>query len=266
MSHSAITALLKSLRPAFGARFLRRFGPVIQRLIPSLFGVGHLQAERRAAAADERARIGREIHDGIIQQLLCLDVDLELLRLGPGREPRVSDALARVQERLRSESAGLRVLIARPHTPDVDPSQLPTVLAGLVERFEQQTGIAADYQPHTGVAPLPSRMCGELARIVQEALVNVRRHSGAGRVRVRMACEPDEVTLSICDDGRGFPPLPTAAAGLLFDRRTTTPAVIRERVRAIGGTLELAPTAVGAHLRITVPRNGSWNTATPFGS
>jgi signal transduction histidine kinase len=244
-------------------RFRRSFEQGLRKLVLSMVG-GSLQAARRAAAAEERARIGRELHDGIVQQLLCIDVDLELLRRGHGSEPRVAEALARVQERLRSESTSLRELIARPYTPAVDASQLPAVITELVDRFERETGIAADYQSNGNAVPLPSRVCGELARIVQEALVNVRRHSGAGRVRVRVGCDPDEVTLSIRDDGRGFPAL--AASGPFPAGRTATPVVIRERVRTIGGTLRLAPTAVGAHLLITVPRNGPWTTATSSGS
>ena len=142
----------------------------------------------------------------------------------------------------------------------------PPVLPHSILVFPQrgrETGIAAEYQPRSPVVPLPSRVCGELARIVQEALVNVRRHSGAGRVRVRVGSDANEVTLSIRDNGRGFPPPRSAGPG--FGARPVTPAVIRERVRTVGGTLRVSPSRDGAHLVITVPRNGPW-IAPPFES
>ena len=280
MNDATIAAIMGALRSGLGARLIRRrvltgllqqadaeppvvSGPpgprirhrlerMVSRLIPSGGGARYRQAVRRAAA-EERARIGRELHDGIVQQLLVIDVELELLRLGPGGEPRAPGALRLVQERVRSASAGVRALIARPETPAVDPSQLPAVIADLVDRFGRETGLDAADQPRTHVVPLPSRVCGELTRIVQEALVNVQRHSGAGRMRV--GSDASELTLPIRDHGRGFPPpRPAPASGV----RPVTPGALGERVRTVGGTLRVAATIDGAHLVITVPRNGPW--------
>jgi signal transduction histidine kinase len=123
-----------------------------------------------------------------------------------------------------------------------------------VSRFERDTGIAARFTTDLADITLPPRVCHELVRIVQEALVNVRKHGAAHHVMVRLAARDGRIRLEIDDDGRGF-----AFEGQLthveLDALRRGPRVIKERVRAIGGelTVDSAP-GRGATLRITVPQ------------
>ena len=101
---------------------------------------------------------------------------------------------------------------------------------------------------------LPPRVCRELARIVQEALVNVRKHSSARNVLVRFGWEDGHWRLVVDDDGRGFP-----FSGRLtqadLDSARRGPLVIKERVRSIGGQLTVESTpGGGARLEITLPQ------------
>jgi signal transduction histidine kinase len=101
---------------------------------------------------------------------------------------------------------------------------------------------------------LSPRVCGEVARIVQEALVNVRKHSGAKTVLVRVSAPDGYWKFEIDDDGRGFGFAGRHShADLEIGRKG--PVVIKERVRSIGGTLavESAP-GQGARVEIWLPR------------
>jgi two-component system nitrate/nitrite sensor histidine kinase NarX len=102
---------------------------------------------------------------------------------------------------------------------------------------------------------LPSRTCRELARILQEALVNVRKHSEAHHVLVRFALDNGRFKLVVDDDGRGFSFSGRLSLGKL-DAARAGPLVIKERVRAIGAdlTIESAP-GRGARLEVSLPQS-----------
>ena len=97
------------------------------------------------------------------------------------------------------------------------------------------------------------KVCRELARIVQESLVNVRKHSGAHHVLVRLAQRAGNLQLTVEDDGKGF-----SFSGRLSDAELETsgkgPAVIRERVRLVAGELTIESTpGHGARLEVRIP-------------
>jgi signal transduction histidine kinase len=103
---------------------------------------------------------------------------------------------------------------------------------------------------------MPQRVCREILHIVQESLVNVRKHSGARHALVRLAGANDKWTLTVEDDGKGFPfegrydeeQMQAAGKG---------PVIIRERVGLIAGTLTVESNpGQGTRLEVLVPRNG----------
>src|SRR5262249_13641053 len=126
-------------------------------------------------------------------------------------------------------------------------------LAESVDKFRREAGISASFVSDLREISLSPRLCAEIARIAQEALVNVRKHSGASNVIVRLTLENDEGRLVVDDDGRGFD-----FSGRLsqeeLDAARKGPVIIKERVRSIGGSLaiESAP-GRGARLEITFP-------------
>jgi two-component system nitrate/nitrite sensor histidine kinase NarX len=122
-----------------------------------------------------------------------------------------------------------------------------------VERFRRETGISAEFVSEIEKLELPQKVCRELARIVQESLVNVRKHSGARHVLVRLAQRSGNLQLTVEDDGRGFP-----FSGRLSETELAItgkgPAVIRERVRLLAGelTIESNP-GHGARVEVRIP-------------
>jgi signal transduction histidine kinase len=229
--------------------FIRTFELLLSHLMPAVAGVCDLHALRRRAASHERARLARELHDGVVQDLVNIDVELELLKRRDGADwETVRADLARVQEQLRSQVGGLRALVQQARSHDGTSSRLPALLAEVVQRFGRESGIEAEYQSSVANLHLPARVCAEIVRIVQEALVNVRRHSGARHVTVDFAGGPDDLTLGIQDDGRGF--------------AAPAPAILSERVQSIGGTVYVMALDRGARVEVRLPRNGPWTTNT----
>jgi signal transduction histidine kinase len=162
--------------------------------------------------------------------------------------------LARIQEMLRGEVLNLRELMQQMKPQDLSPRQLLDFLAEYVDRFWRETGISASFVSDLDEVSLPPAVCREVARIVQEALVNVRKHSGAQNVIVRLGREPKAWKLEVDDDGRGFDFEGRLSQEELDDSRKG-PVIIKERVRAIGGQLTVESSrGRGARLEISLPR------------
>jgi signal transduction histidine kinase len=169
--------------------------------------------------------------------------------------PAHAQDLAQIQKTLRDEILNLRELMQQMRPADVSPRELLDYLAGFIERFERETGIKARFVSELQEVRLSSRGCREVARIVQEAMVNVRKHSGARNVVVRLSRDTDGTRLLVDDDGAGF-----AFEGRLsqsdLDFARKGPIVIKERVRALGGrvTIESNP-GRGSRLDIVLSLN-----------
>ena len=213
---------------------------------------------RAQAGAAERARVARELHDGVIQALFGLDMKLEALRRGGDQtSATIAAELAGMQQMVRGEILELRDLMNALRPIELDNSrQLPGVLASMVERFQRDTGISARFVVAGDLPVVLPATALELVRIAQEALVNVRKHSGAKNVLVRLSGSPQQCALVVEDDGCGL-----EFDGRLTDdeleRRHTGPVIIRERARVAGARLAIdsAP-GEGTRVELTVSEAG----------
>jgi signal transduction histidine kinase len=214
---------------AFGQRILRQIGPAV-------YNVYLLHRLRSRSAANERARVARELHDGIIQSVLGVQIQLHALSVPAAKQSRaLASELNRLGTILRDETVSLRDMMQRLTPLELQPELLMDTIADVVQRFQRDTGITARFITPLDQLDLSPRACREVTRVVQEALVNVRKHSGARNVVVRLGASDDGACqLSIDDDGRGF-----AFAGRFsqadLERSRLGPWVIRERVRLLGG-------------------------------
>ena len=232
-------------------RFLQQLS---NRVAPGVYNVYLLRRLRSRAAAVERARVARELHDGVVQSLHGLAFRLYALRTAAGVNPKQSEELLELQELVQSETAVLRTLIQQLKPLDFDPRHLVEFLAGLIDRFRTDTGIAAEFVCDVGDVALSPTPCREIAGIVQEALANVLKHSGAEKVLVRLGTQKADWLLIIEDDGRGFE-FSGRHSQLELEKMRRGPSVIRERVRAIGGDLTIdSKPGQGARLEIRFPQ------------
>ncbi len=232
-------------------RFLQEY---TQQVAPAVYNVYLMRRLRERAGALERARFARELHDGAIQSLIAVEMQLDVLRRQSGTQaPVVNTELGRIQKLLREEVLKLRELMQAMKSFEVNADRLLGFISDTVERFRRETGIAAEFVSEVERVDLAPRVCRELARIVQESLVNVRKHSGAHHVLVRLAQRAGNLQLTVEDDGKGF-----SFSGRRSDAELETsgkgPGVIRERVRLLEAELTIESTpGHGARLEVRIP-------------
>lgn len=233
-------------------RLLHFLEALADHVTPALTNVFLLRRLRARAGAAERARVARELHDGAIQALFGIEMKLEAMRReSPGDPAAVALELAEIQGVLRREVLALRELMQALRPIELDSAeQLPDVLASLVERFRRDTGISARFIATGGpIAMSPARAL-EIVRIVQEALVNVRKHSQARNVLVRFTTDNGTCRLIVEDDGRGFE-FEGRLSGRELDQQRAGPAIIKERARLAGADLTV-DSSPGAGARVEV--------------
>ena len=235
---------------------LRFLLDLVHQVGPAVYNVYLLHRLRRRAGAAERARFARELHDGAVQSLIAVEMQVDVLRRQADAGKPIGAELGRIQGLLREEVLKLRELMQQMKAIEVDAQRLLRVLHDTVERFQRETGISARFVTDIETLDMPQRVCREVLRIVQEGLVNVRKHSGARHVLVRLGSTGRNWNLTLEDDGKGFP-----FAGRYNQEQMEAagkgPMVIKERVGLIAGelTVESNP-GQGTRLEVSVPRNG----------
>jgi signal transduction histidine kinase len=232
---------------------LRFLQELVRQVGPAVYNVYLLRRLRLRAGAVERARFARELHDGAVQSLIAVEMQVDVLRRQSGKSGQITDELGRIQGLLREEVLKLRELMQQMKSLDVDSRRLLGFLADVVERFQRETGISARFLTDVEQLEMPQPVCREVARIVQESLVNVRKHSGARQALVRLSSNSDRWNLVIEDDGNGFP-FAGRLSHLELDTLGRGPQVIKERVRVIKGelTVESVP-GQGSRVEINIP-------------
>jgi signal transduction histidine kinase len=240
---------------------LRFLLSLVRQVGPAVYNVYLLHRLRRRAGAAERARVARELHDGAVQSLIAVEMQVDVVRRQAESGQQIGGELARIQSLLREEVLKLRELMQQMKAIDIDSDRLLGVLNDTVERFARETGISARFVTDIEELNMPQRVCRELLRIVQEGLVNVRKHSGARHALVRLASSSGGWNLTLEDDGKGFP-----FEGRLSQKEMEDlgrgPMIIKERVRLIEGELTVESTpGQGTRLEVSVPRGGDGNHA-----
>lgn len=196
---------------------------------------------QRLAIVDERERIGRDLHDGIIQNIYAVGLSLEdvpeLVRDDPDeverRVERAIESLHLTIRDIRNFIFGLRPELLAGVT-------LPVGLAAIVDEFRHNSMIHVELET-ADLAREPDREAtAHLLAIANEALSNVARHSGATQASVRVASDPDGfVTLAVADNGHGFDPSDAAALG------HQGLANMRARAAGIDATMDIASDDAG---------------------
>jgi signal transduction histidine kinase len=252
----SLRAFLIDPMPLFGGtaglRFLERGMREAASLVHDLFLADRLQIKAEAEAG---SRIARELHDGVIQSLAVINLQLDNLRqqISPIFPPAV-DSLVGIQERVREEIAVLREFMQQLRLFEIDCSHFLDHISNLAVKFQCESGITARFIPEVDEIRLQPYVCAELARIVQEALVNVRKHSKASEVFIRLGRRNGNCVIGIIDNGHGF----GFSGHYSHDELQASgmgPAVIMERARGIHAELSIESIqGRGSCLEITIPQ------------
>ena len=213
---------------------------------------------KRLAVVDERERIGTDLHDGIIQSIYAVGLSLEdvpdLVREDPDeverRVERAIDSLHVTIRDIRNFIFGLRPEL-------LSGTTLANGLLAVVEEFRHNSIVDVELDLGDVAEPGPETT-GHLLGVINEALSNIARHSGATRAAVRLSrADPDGLRLALSDNGRGFEP---SASTILGHQGLVN---MRSRAATIGATIDIASGDHGTTIEIRLPGPGPTPTGAP---
>jgi PAS domain S-box-containing protein len=212
---------------------------------------------------EERRRIARELHDGTAQNLFAISVNLaKLNKLGFTASDEVQQLVAECQSLSDQSVQEIRTLSYLLHPPLLDHAGLVSALQWYVEGFTKRSGIFVDIfaQP---IGRLPTEIEMALFRVVQEALTNVRRHSGSETASIRLERRPNEVALEIRDQGHGLAKNDLPADASEIYSIGVGVSGMRQRLLQLGGTLEIvSKNGHGTTISAVVPLTNGVNHGT----
>ncbi|TDI48770.1 MAG: hypothetical protein E2P02_00075 [Acidobacteria bacterium] len=200
------------------------------------------------AQEDERRRIALELHDDLNQQIAALAIELSRLDgEWPDAGPLVHEQLVGLEDRAARLSENVRQLSHRLHPSTIEHVGLVAGLRALCAEFDKEKGIAIELSVPERVRP-PAAVVLSLYRITQEALQNVRKHSGASSVRMSLTASRDVLELVVSDNGIGFDPANIGSgAGLGM-------VSMQERVRLLHGTFDVRSSpGAGTTVKVSLP-------------
>jgi len=231
--------------------WLERVAAHVVSPLENVFLLRHLRA--RAIEA-ERSRISRDLHDGILQTLLSIEIQLDVLRRRVAASPDHAEAaLSSLQQTVRNESAELRNFVTDLKPVRVQSADLVDLMRGFAERFRNESSLALDLLVDSAELRAPDRVCRELFQIYREALNNIKKHAKATHVVVKLSQDDSRLLLVVDDNGEGFS-FAGKFTGDELDRLRLGPISIKERTRTVNGvlTVESNP-GHGARLTIEIP-------------
>ena len=241
-------------RSRFTRDDLAWFERISRHIGPSLENVFLLRHLRARAIEAERSRISRDLHDGILQTLLSVEIQLDVLRRAVVATPEQgAAALANLQQTVKNESAELRRMVTDMRPVRVQSADLVDLMIGFAERYRNESNLALDVLIDSVEVQAPDRVCRELFQIYREALNNIKKHAKASHVVVKLSQDDSSLVLVVDDNGEGFS-FAGRFTGDELDRLRLGPISIKERTRTVGGvlTVESNP-GHGARLTIEIP-------------
>jgi signal transduction histidine kinase len=201
---------------------------------------------------DERRRIARELHDSVGQTLAALAMNLSAVRLDFERIAQTASALVDSENLVRDMSTEVRTISHLLHPPLLDEAGLSSALRWYVEGFAVRSKIKVDLDLPEDFGRLPRESETAIFRVVQECLTNIHRHSGSPVAKIRLRHRDQQVLVEIADKGKGIPLekqehlLSTGAPGVGIRG-------MRERLRQLGGTLDINSNGTGTVVIVRLP-------------
>jgi two-component system NarL family sensor kinase len=206
---------------------------------------------------EERRRIARDLHDSTGQDLVALATTLSQLHSSIPSSSRKLRKLASQCQALADQCVReVRTLSYLLHPPMLDEAGLEDAIRYYAGGFTERTGIEVELEISRRLGRMKPDAEMALFRVVQESLTNIQRHSGSSQARIRIERDPEKITLEISDKGRGIPGnLPRQNGKLSHGLGVGIPSM-HERVKHIGGQLDIESSSNGTTVRVTIPVDG----------
>jgi len=198
---------------------------------------------------EERRKFARELHDSVGQHLAALKMAISILQAKLPGDHTLADCIKLLDDSI-SETRTISHLL---HPPLLDEAGLSSASRWFVEGFGKRSGIETTLDIRDGAGRLSEPIELVLFRVLQESLTNVHRHSGATRADVSLRVAGSDVTLRVKDNGHGMPSV--VLQNLRDDGAGSGVGLagMTERIREIGGRLEINSTAAGTEIVARVP-------------
>jgi signal transduction histidine kinase len=248
--------LVFNRRHKFSRSDLRWFEHIVRHISPQIDNVYRMRHLRARAVEAERSRISRDLHDGILQTLLSLQIQLEVMRRNASNGgAHISSDLGTLQKTVRHEADELRRMVTEMRPLRVESADLRELMMGFAERFQNESNLAVDLFVDDKNLRAPDRVCREIFQIYRESLNNIKKHAHASHVVVKLNQDESKLNFVIDDNGLGFS-FSGRFSSEELDRLRLGPISIKERTRSVGGnlTVESNP-GHGARLTIEIPLN-----------
>ena len=209
----------------------------------------------REAVHEERLRVARDLHDGLLQSFTGVVLQLETIHdMIESKPDDAQKTVTKVQGLIMADQRDLRSYVEqlRPRRRIDIPFDFLSRLNELKSRFETQWGIKVTIHDER-VDPLVAQSLGpETFRLIQEAVTNAAKHGSASHIRVQLSTHDSRIWIDVSDDGHGFP---------FHGKRTLQeiresgvgPSMLAERVAALNGDLAVDSSGVGAKVQISIP-------------
>lgn len=216
-------------------------------------GLRDLSARLLQVRDEEHRRMARELHDSVGQLLAALSMNMSLLSRDEGaKSPEVQRAIIESQDLLNQASREIRTISHLLHPPLLDEMGLASALQWYVDGFAGRSGIKVDVAIAPDIERLPADVEVALFRLVQECLTNIHRHSGSRTAEIRVHRNTSWICVEVEDAGTGIPSekrLQPEAGG----HSGVGIRGMRERIRLLGGNLEIDSSPSGTLIRASLP-------------
>lgn len=215
-----------------------------------------LQKSREDAVTEERIRVARDLHDGLLQSFTGVVLQLETVHQLLEQEPETARRrITELQGVIMSDQRELRSYLEqlRPRSLRSEGSfELVRPMVELRERYKRQWEIDVDFKVEIGSASISHSLGQEVARLIAEAVANAAKHGAARNVFVKVSADSSQLSVTVHDDGTGFPFQGRYDLRMLQDEKVG-PVSLRERLVSLGGNLVIESAESGANIVMEVP-------------
>jgi signal transduction histidine kinase len=209
---------------------------------------------------DERRRLARELHDSVGQMLVALNMNLSALGADIERLAKTASTIKDSTSLVDNLSSEIRTISHLLHPPLLDEAGLASALRWYVDGFAQRSKIKVDLEIPADLGRFSRELETAVFRVVQECLTNIHRHSDSPSAKIRVTCSANDIRVEVKDRGKGIAPekkMAMESAGM--------PGVgvrgMRERLRQLGGNLDINSDGNGTSVVAQLPISSSSSTA-----
>lgn len=237
----------------------RALSEIVARLVASrLDQFCMMQEYRRMAVAEERVRVGRDLHDSILQSLTGAALQLKTVARVMEKDPeRARGRIAEIQEIIAADQRELRWFIDQLQeraqiSMDGEPYDIAARMKFLVHRFRQHWDLDVRYELDPLIQLLPGTLRAEVFALISEGVANAAKHASPSRVWVEVKAAGRSVEIRVEDDGHGFPFVGRYDLSELVESKRG-PVTLKERVMSLNGSMSIDSATDGSRIDIRIP-------------